>query len=152
MICHTDTNRRVGLRSPAVPVRTVVGLDPGLLSAETSFDECRQSLSLLISNFEEIASTRPGESMASAPRQEPWLPAPPSGVDDVDDKLSYPRFFPCNSLFFCLAKFEQGNDRVGVRYIRHWLQLAEPSKFLRLLPFRCSRFYHGPTEAEATRG
>ena len=61
----------------------MVGLDPGLLWDEASFDESRQGLSLLVSNFEEIASTRPGESTASAP--------PQGGVGDVDDQLSYPQ-------------------------------------------------------------
>ena len=88
MIFHTDTNSRVGLPGSDVPVRAMVGLDPGLLWVETSFDESRQSLILLISNFEEIANTRLGESTASAPRQEPGPSAPPSGVGDVDDKLS----------------------------------------------------------------
>ena len=91
----------------------MVGLDPGLLWAETSSDESRQSL---ISNFEEIASTRPGESTASSPRQEPGSSAPPSGVGDVDDKLSYPQYSSCNALFFCLARLEQSNGRVGIRY------------------------------------
>ena len=90
IVCHIHTNCRIGLSGPPVPVRVMVGLDPGLLwapSAETSFDESRQSLSLLISNFEENVNTRPGESAASAPRQEPGQCAPPSGVGDVDDTL-----------------------------------------------------------------
>ena len=69
IVCHIHTNCRIGLSGPPVPVRVMVGLDPGLLwapSAETSFDESRQSLSLLISNFEENVNTRPGESAASA--------------------------------------------------------------------------------------
>ena len=100
MICHTHINCRVGLPGAAVPVRVNVGLDPGLLLAETSFDESRQCLSLLTSNFEEITNTRPGESTASAPRQEPGPSAPPSGVGDVDNKLSYPQRFSCNSRSF----------------------------------------------------
>ena len=74
----------------------MVRAHPGLLrapSVETSFDESRQSLTkiILISNFDENLNTQPGESAASAPRQEPGQSAPPSGVGDVDDKLSYPR-------------------------------------------------------------
>ena len=68
MMCHTHTNCRVGPPGHAVPVRVMVGLDPDLLRAETSFDESRQSLSLLISNFEEISNIMPGESTTSAPR------------------------------------------------------------------------------------
>ena len=52
MFCHTHTNCRVGLPGPAVHVREMVGQDPGLLWAETSFDESGQSLSLLTSNFD----------------------------------------------------------------------------------------------------
>ena len=100
MICHTHTTCRVGLPGSAVRVRAMVGLDPGLLWAETSFDESRQSLSLLISNFEEIANTRLGESTASAPRQEPRPSAPPSGVGDEDDKLSYSLYSSCNPCSF----------------------------------------------------
>ena len=44
--------------------------------------------------------------------------------------------------FLCLAMLEQSSDRVGIRYTRHWSQLMEPSQFLRLLQFRCSRFYY----------
>ena len=79
MICHTHTNYRVGLPGPAVPVRVMVGLDPGFIWADTSFDESRQSLSLLISNYEEFANSRPRESTASAPRQESGPCAPPCG-------------------------------------------------------------------------
>ena len=140
MIFHTDTNSRVGLPGSDVPVRAMVGLDPGLLWVETSFDESRQSLILLISNFEEIANTRLGESTASAPRQEPGPSAPPSGVGDVDDKLSYPQYFSCNPLFFYVDRLEQSN-RVGIRYTRLSSQLMEPSQFQRLLQFRGSRFY-----------
>ena len=74
MICHTHTTCRVGLPGSAVRVRAMVGLDPGLLWAETSFDESRQSLSLLISNMEENANNRPRESTASSQRQDPCRP------------------------------------------------------------------------------
>ena len=50
--------------------------------------------------------------------------------------------FSCNPLFFCLARLEQSNDRVGIRYTRHWSQFMEQSQFLRLLQFQCSRFYY----------
>ena len=130
---HTRTNCPVGLPGPAVPVQVMVGLDPGLLWDEASFDESRQGLSLLVSNFEEIASTRPGESTASAPWQ--------GCVGDVDDKFSYPQYFSCNPMFVCLARLKQSNDRVGIRYTRHSSQLMEPSQFLRLLQFRCSWCY-----------
>ena len=84
---------------PSCPCRAMVGLDPGLLwaaSTETSFDESRPSLSLLISNFEGNVNTRPGESAASAPRQEPGQSAPPNGADDVDNTLFYPQYFSYN--------------------------------------------------------
>ena len=59
--------------------------DTGLLwavSAESSFEESRRSLSLFTSNFEEDANTRPGESTESPPRQEPVQSATPSGLGD----------------------------------------------------------------------
>ena len=126
----------------------MVGLDPGLLwaaSTETLFDESRPSLSLLISKFEENVNTRPGESASSAPRLEPGQSAPPSGAGDVDDTLFYPQYFSYSLLFFCSARLEQSIDRVGIRYTRHWSLLMEPSQFLRLLQFRCSRFVRVPT-------
>ena len=48
--------------------------------------------------------------------------------------------FPCIPLLFCLARLEQNNDRVGLRYIIHRPQLMEPSQFLRFLQIRCSDF------------
>ena len=99
IVCHTNTNGRVDLPGPPVPVGVMVGLDPGLLraaSAETLFDESRQSLSRLISNFEENLNTRSGESAASALPQEPGQSAPPNGADDVDNTLFYPQYFSYN--------------------------------------------------------
>ena len=51
------------------------------------------------------------------------------------------QYSACNPLLFSLARLEQSNDRVGIRYTTHWSQLIEPSQFLRLPQFRCSRFY-----------
>lgn len=49
------------------------------------------------------------------------MPAPPSGVGDVDDPL-LSSVFLLPPLFCCLAKLENVNDRVGIRYTRHWSQ------------------------------
>ena len=54
----------------------------------------------------------------------------------------YPHYFSFKPLFFFFfAMLEQNNDQVGICYARHLLQLMQPSQFLRLLQFRCSRFY-----------
>ena len=126
MICHTHTNCRVGLPGPAVPVRVMVGLDPGLLRAETSSDESRQSLKSLDiklrGNCEYptwgvhgVRST----AGAGAVRPTEWCRR-------RGQQTFLSSVFLLQPMFFCLARLEPSNDRVGIRYTKLWSQLMKP--------------------------
>ena len=82
----------------------------------------------------------PGGLARDTRRAECALSAAPIRKDENAETTSYAKrggwdgqFFSCIPLFICLARLEKSNDRVGIRYTRHWSQLMEPSQFLRLL-------------------
>ena len=124
MICHTHANCRVGLPDPAVPVRVMIRMDPGLLWAETSFRQSLKSLDTkLQGNCKHPTRGVHGVRLtagAGAVRPTEWC-----GLGGRQTFLS--SVFLLQPLFFCLARLEQSNDRVGIRYTRHWSQLMEPS-------------------------